>query len=98
MEADLIARTGLSYTAIPAAGVHGVGLHSLPGNLIQLARGIKASQAVLKDFNPDVLFFTGGYVAVPMALAARKRASVLYVPDIEPGMALKTLARFATHV
>jgi UDP-N-acetylglucosamine--N-acetylmuramyl-(pentapeptide) pyrophosphoryl-undecaprenol N-acetylglucosamine transferase len=45
-----------------------------------------------------VLFFTGGYVAVPMALAGRMLASLLYVPDIEPGLALKTLARFATRI
>jgi UDP-N-acetylglucosamine--N-acetylmuramyl-(pentapeptide) pyrophosphoryl-undecaprenol N-acetylglucosamine transferase len=41
------------------------------------------------------LFFTGGYVAVPMALAGRSIPSMLYVPDIEPGMALKSLAGFA---
>ena len=94
MEADLIARTGLSFKAIPAAGIHGVGLRSLPGNLYQLARGYTAARKILRDFNPDVLFFTGGYVAVPMALAAREYSSVLYVPDIEPGLALKTLARY----
>ncbi len=49
------------------------------------------------------MLFTGGYVAVPMALAAqgfgrKKTASVLYVPDIEPGLALKTLARFADQI
>jgi UDP-N-acetylglucosamine--N-acetylmuramyl-(pentapeptide) pyrophosphoryl-undecaprenol N-acetylglucosamine transferase len=98
MEAALIARAGLPYAAIPTAGLHGVNLRSLPGNLIQIARGIKASWAVLKDFNPDILFFTGGYVAVPMALAALKHASVLYIPDIEPGLALKALARFSTHI
>jgi UDP-N-acetylglucosamine--N-acetylmuramyl-(pentapeptide) pyrophosphoryl-undecaprenol N-acetylglucosamine transferase len=49
----------------------------------------------LKEFQPDVLFFTGGYVAVPMALAGRSIPSMLYVPDIEPGMALKSLAGFA---
>ena len=74
MEADLIARTGLSYQAIPAAGVHGVGLRSLPGNLCQLARGYQSARPILRDFNPDVLLFTGGYVAVPMALAARTMA------------------------
>jgi UDP-N-acetylglucosamine--N-acetylmuramyl-(pentapeptide) pyrophosphoryl-undecaprenol N-acetylglucosamine transferase len=45
-----------------------------------------------------VLFFTGGFVAVPMALAARvfgHPKSLLYVPDIEPGVALKTIARFS---
>jgi UDP-N-acetylglucosamine--N-acetylmuramyl-(pentapeptide) pyrophosphoryl-undecaprenol N-acetylglucosamine transferase len=41
------------------------------------------------------MFFTGGYVAVPVALAGSSIPSVLYVPDIEPGMALKSLARFA---
>ena len=98
MENDLIARTGLSYQAIPAAGLHGVGLRSIPGNLRQLARGYRSARQILRDFNPDVLLFTGGYVAVPMALAARRRPSVLYVPDIEPGLALKTLARFADHI
>jgi UDP-N-acetylglucosamine--N-acetylmuramyl-(pentapeptide) pyrophosphoryl-undecaprenol N-acetylglucosamine transferase len=98
MEADLIARTGLSYQAIPAAGLHGVGLHSLPGNLRQLARGYRSARRILRVFNPDVLLFTGGYVAVPMALAARRWPSVLYVPDIEPGLALKTLARFADQI
>jgi UDP-N-acetylglucosamine--N-acetylmuramyl-(pentapeptide) pyrophosphoryl-undecaprenol N-acetylglucosamine transferase len=98
MEVALIARTGLPYKTIPAAGVHGVGLRSLPGNLLQLARGYQCARQILREFNPDVLLFTGGYVAVPMALAARRYKSVLYVPDIEPGLALKTLARFADHI
>ena len=41
------------------------------------------------------MFFTGGYVAVPMAVAGYSIPSLLYVPDIEPGMALKSLAGFA---
>ncbi|HEX6035962.1 MAG TPA: glycosyltransferase, partial [Anaerolineales bacterium] len=53
------------------------------------------ARSILNDFKPDVLFFTGGYIAVPMALAGRSLPSVLYVPDIEPGMALKSLAGFA---
>jgi UDP-N-acetylglucosamine--N-acetylmuramyl-(pentapeptide) pyrophosphoryl-undecaprenol N-acetylglucosamine transferase len=44
---------------------------------------------------PDVLFFTGGYVAAPMAVAGRSTPSLLYVPDIEPGMALKSIAGFS---
>jgi UDP-N-acetylglucosamine--N-acetylmuramyl-(pentapeptide) pyrophosphoryl-undecaprenol N-acetylglucosamine transferase len=60
---------------------------------------------VLKDFRPDVLLFTGGYVAVPVGLAARlpllgarRPRILLFVPDIEPGWALKVLSRFADHV
>lgn len=102
MEADLVMRTGLPYMSIPAAGVHGVGMQALPGNLWRLLRGFFASRRILHQFHPDVLFFTGGYVAVPMAAASRmfyhpgkRPQSLLYVPDIEPGLALKTLARFA---
>lgn len=95
MEAELVARYHIPYTAIPAAGVHGVGITRLPGNLIKLARGVARARNIIRDFEPDVLLFTGGYLAVPMAVAGRKVKSLLYVPDIEPGMALKALARFA---
>ncbi len=99
MERELLARTGVTFTAIPAAGVHGVGLRRLPGNLVQLARGYRASRRVLRDFRPHVLFFTGGYVAGPMGMAAGGRTPIaLYVPDIEPGLALKFLARMATRI
>ncbi len=99
MEADLVKPTGVPYAAVPAAGVHGVGLRTLPANLLRLSRGTFASRRILKQFRPNVLLFTGGYVAVPMALAAgRSVPSLLYVPDIEPGLALKTLARFASTI
>lgn len=95
MEEALINRAGISYRSIPAAGVHGVGLRALPQNMFKLARGVVESKKILNEFKPDVLFFTGGYVATPMAFAGRNIPIVLYVPDIEPGLALKFLANFA---
>ena len=100
MEAGLVQRAvpGISFAAIPAAGVHGVGLRALPPNLLHLAQGVLASRRILQDFKPDVLFFTGGYVAAPMAVAGSRIPSLLYVPDIEPGLALKFLAGYASRV
>jgi undecaprenyldiphospho-muramoylpentapeptide beta-N-acetylglucosaminyltransferase len=98
MEAELVKRAGIPYRMIPAAGVHGVDLRALPGNLLQLTRGFVVSKRILHGFRPDVLFFTGGYVAVPMAFAGRRIPTLLYVPDIEPGLALKTLSRFADRI
>jgi len=95
MEAALVTRQGIAFQSIPAAGVHGVGLVTMPRNLVLLGRGIFAARRILREFNPDVLFFTGGYVAVPVALAGRSIPLLLYVPDIEPGIALKSLARFS---
>ncbi len=98
MEAELVQREGIPYTSIPAAGVHGVGLRTLPTNLVKLTRGVLASRKILREFKPDVLFFTGGYVAGPLALAGWRIPSLLYVPDIEPGLALKALAWFADKI
>lgn len=95
MEEALVKRQGIAFQSIPAAGVHGVGLAAMPRNLALLGRGIFAAGRILREFDPDVLFFTGGYVAVPVALAGRFIPIVLYVPDIEPGIALKSLARFS---
>lgn len=98
MEASLVKRQGYPYRAIPAAGVHGVGLKTLPKNLLKIFQGVFASRKILRDFKPDVMFFTGGYVAFPMAVAGIGIPSILYVPDIEPGMALKALSWFANRI
>ena len=98
MEARLVERANVPFKTIPAAGIHGVGLKTLPGNVLRLVRGFFAARRILHDFKPDVMFFTGGYVAVPMALAGMRIPTVLYIPDIEPGLALKTLALFADKI
>jgi undecaprenyldiphospho-muramoylpentapeptide beta-N-acetylglucosaminyltransferase len=95
MEAALVQRAGIPFTAIPAAGVHGVGLRAFPGNVVRLVKGTLAARRIIREYRPDVMLFTGGYVSVPIALAGRKIPILLFVPDIEPGMALKFLARFA---
>jgi len=104
MEADLVRRAGIDFKAIPAAGVHGVGLKALPGNLVKLARGLLASLRILAEFRPQVLLFTGGFVAVPMAFASRlafwgknRPRHLVYIPDIEPGLALKALLWLSDH-
>jgi UDP-N-acetylglucosamine--N-acetylmuramyl-(pentapeptide) pyrophosphoryl-undecaprenol N-acetylglucosamine transferase len=58
------------------------------------------SRQIIRSFKPDVLFVTGGYVCVPVALAARQMGVpvLIYLPDIEPGFAIKFLARFADRV
>jgi UDP-N-acetylglucosamine--N-acetylmuramyl-(pentapeptide) pyrophosphoryl-undecaprenol N-acetylglucosamine transferase len=50
---------------------------------------------VIRRFEPDVLFFTGGYVGAPVAIAGRGIPAAVYIPDIEPGLALRFLGRRA---
>jgi UDP-N-acetylglucosamine--N-acetylmuramyl-(pentapeptide) pyrophosphoryl-undecaprenol N-acetylglucosamine transferase len=98
MENELVTRAGVSFQPIPAAGLHGVGILSLPKNSVQLVRGWRRARALLSAYHPDVLFFTGGYVAVPVALAGHQIPTAMYVPDTEPALALKVVSRFADQV
>lgn len=97
METDLVRRAGVPFKSIPAAGLHGVGLRAFQ-SLWKLTRGYFAARRLIGEFKPDVLFFTGGYVAIPTGLAGRNIPTLLCQPDIEPAMALKTLARFADQI
>jgi len=51
MEAELVAKAGIRFHPIPAAGVHGVGLAALPGNLWKLLKGVFAARKVIKKYN-----------------------------------------------
>ena len=95
IEADLVKRAGIAYRGIPAAGLHGVNIFSLPKRFIKLAKGYFSAKSIINDFKPDVMFFTGGYVGFPVAMAGKNIPSVLFVPDIEPGMALNQLSKNA---
>lgn len=100
MEQALVERAGLPIELISAVGVRGKNPIAAAKSLWTMRRGYGESAALLRQFQPEVLFVTGGYVCVPVTLAAR-RAGVpvlIYLPDVEPGLAIKFLARFASRV
>ncbi len=100
MEQGLVERAGLKFEAIPAAGMRGKNPAAGLRGLWTLGRGYRQSRQILRRFRPDVLFITGGYVCVPVTLAAWQTGVpvIIYLPDIEPGLAIKFLARFANRV
>lgn len=95
-----MARAGLTFEAISALGLRGKNPFAATRGLWALSQGYRQSRAILQRFRPDVLLATGGYVCVPVTLAAwqMKVPVIIYLPDIEPGLAIKFLARFADRV
>lgn len=100
VEEELVGRVGLPFRAISAGGLRGLAPWRVVLNLIRLARGTVQARQIVGDFNPDVVFVTGGYVCVPVVLSAwlRRLPILIYLPDIVPGLAVRFLARFATSV
>ncbi len=100
MEEGLVARAGLRFQGIPAGGVRGMSPLRLARNVVKLGQGYGQARGIVKAFDPQVVFATGGYVGVPVVVAARQAGvpSLLYLPDIEPGMAVKALARLVDRI
>ncbi len=98
MEETLLARYQVPFKAISAAGIHGIDILRLPKNSLQLFKGWLESKAIIHDFKPHVIFFTGGYLGIPMSAAACNIPSVVFIPDIEPGQALKIIMRSANSI
>lgn len=100
MEERLVPRTGLHLETIEAGAVVGVPLWEKMKNVAKLTWSLGKSNRLFGRFRPDVLFMTGGYVNVPVALVARLRQvpAAIYLPDVEPGSAIRFLSRFADKV
>ncbi|WP_051173884.1 UDP-N-acetylglucosamine--N-acetylmuramyl-(pentapeptide) pyrophosphoryl-undecaprenol N-acetylglucosamine transferase [Amycolatopsis orientalis] len=72
-------------------------------NLADMARvplGVVQACSVVARFRPDVVLATGGYVAVPVGVAARVcgRPLVIHEQTLRLGLANRVLARFAACV
>lgn len=100
VEERLVARAGLPFAKIPAGGLHGLAPGRAAGNLVKLARGFFAALQLGRRRRPGALFVTGGYASVPVALAAwvLRVPILLYLPDVEPGLAVRFIARLATRI
>lgn len=100
VEASLVPRAGVPFATIAGGQVRGQAPWKLARNLWHIARGYRQARGLVADFRPDVCFITGGWVTVPVALAAWRAGVplVIYLPDITPGLAVKVLRHLATAV
>lgn len=101
MEQGLVAREStLPFRAITAAAIKGRGPLKLVQNAWLNARGIAEARALIRRERPAAILGTGGYVCFPLFMAARMLGvpTMIYLPDIKPGLAVKVLARIATRV
>lgn len=100
MERELVTREGVEFAAIKAGALNGVGPVKAARSAVRMAAGVARALSLVASFKPDAVLLTGGFVGVPVAIAAKLRGvpSVVYLPDIEPGQSLKLMARFATKV
>jgi UDP-N-acetylglucosamine--N-acetylmuramyl-(pentapeptide) pyrophosphoryl-undecaprenol N-acetylglucosamine transferase len=100
MDAEIVARESIPFQAVTAGPVRTGNLFGMAKGGVELASGTLQAYALLRRFRPDVLFASGGYGSVGAGMAARLRKVplLLFLPDAEAGMAVRSLARVAARI
>ena len=99
-ERELADRSSITFRALDVAGgLRGMGISAL-GNALALVRGFGQAMGIMRGWRPDAILATGGYVCAPVVLAGwlARVPSLIYLPDTEPGWAIRFLAPFAAKV
>lgn len=93
-------RANLRLETIEAGAIAGVSWRLRAVNTAKLLASLPKAKGIIDGFQPDVLLMTGGYVNVPVAIVAwlNRVPSAIYLPDIEPGKAIKLLSRLVQRI
>ncbi len=99
-EMKWVADAGLAFEGVAASGFpRGFSLR-LFTFWLGFASGFARANRILSAFKPSVVFSTGGYVSVPVSLAAALRGIPvgLFEPNVMPGLAAKFLSLFSKRI
>lgn len=100
METDIVTGSGIDIEFIESSGLVGKGLIGMIKGLYRLLVGLIQSYILISRFSPDVIFVTGGYTTVPVSVAGwlRQVPIAIYLPDVEPGLAIRIISKIADRV
>ena len=99
-ERALVQGHDVPFEAVPAAPLRGRSPLALARGLARTALGVAAALRSLRRFRPNVMLSTGGYGSFPPSVAARilRLPLVVFLPDVEPGLAVRAESRLATLI
>ncbi len=89
-----IPKKGFDLETVAATGFVGKGLLGKLKSLLSIPKGLGQSLRILKKFKPQLVIGVGGYVAVPVMLAATllRIKRVILEPNVMPGLVNKIIA------
>ncbi|MFW5897067.1 MAG: undecaprenyldiphospho-muramoylpentapeptide beta-N-acetylglucosaminyltransferase, partial [Bacillota bacterium] len=100
LETRVVPRTGLEFVGLSVGGVVGKTAPVKVYGALSTAYSVLRSVGILRHFRPDVVLGTGGYVSVPVVMAAQLMGipTLLQEQNVIPGMANRLLAHRANHL
>lgn len=100
LESELVPKEGFEFKTIRVKGLpRKINKNSLIA-IRELFIGLKQSKGIIKDFKPDIVIGTGGYVSAPIVYMASKNKipAIIHEQNAFPGITNKILSRYVDRV
>jgi UDP-N-acetylglucosamine--N-acetylmuramyl-(pentapeptide) pyrophosphoryl-undecaprenol N-acetylglucosamine transferase len=95
MESELVPKEGFEFKSVTAKFLRRkISLENIK-TLFASAKGVIEANKIIKEFKPDIVVGTGGYVCGPVVLAAslKKIPTMIHEQNVFPGVTNKLLAK-----
>lgn len=100
LEKKMVPKEGFKIKFITVEGLNKkISLHTIKSVLIGL-RGYGQASKIIKEYRPDIVIGTGGYVCGPVVLAAYMKGipTIIHEQNAIPGVTNKILSKFASKI
>ncbi len=100
LEITIIPEAGFELRTISAQGLDRTSLLKAAGSALQVPMGFWQARSIVKEFQPDLVIGTGGYVSYPVVMAASimNVKTIIHEQNAYPGLANRALAKRADRV
>ena len=100
LESKIVPENGIDFKTIDIQGFKRSLSPENVRTVYKFLKSVSDSKKIIKDFKPDVVIGTGGYVAGPVIYAAAKLKipTIVHEQNSIPGVTNKFLSRYATRV
>jgi UDP-N-acetylglucosamine--N-acetylmuramyl-(pentapeptide) pyrophosphoryl-undecaprenol N-acetylglucosamine transferase len=100
LESKLVPRENIPFKSIHITGFKRKLSFENVKTVFRFLKGVRDSKKMLKEFQPDVVIGTGGYVCGPVVYAAAKMgiATIIHEQNSVPGLTNKFLSRYVDKI
>ncbi len=100
LEKDLVPRAGFKLRTIESYGISRSFTIKNIKRVVKTVLSIGEAKKIIKNFKPDIIIGTGGYICISVCLSAQKLKVpyVIHESNVLPGIATKMLSKKASSI
>lgn len=100
LESKIVTKEGIPFKSIHITGFKRKLSFENIKTVLRFIQGTRDSRKILKDFKPDIVIGTGGYVCGPVVYAAAKLhiPTIIHEQNSVPGLTNKFLSRYVNKI